>query len=299
MKNKPSNQWRVSKKQAGMGLLQFLRESCPNAPSVKAIKRAIDGKLCTVNNRTQVFSSLPLEENDTVALNNRAFDQPKKIKILKASILYEDKDLFIIGKPAGVVSDSKSLRGCFPEYKGHLELVHRLDKETSGVLILAKSQEAKEKMAALFKERSVTKLYLALVDGILAKEEGTIDNYLGKKSGFQGQTIYGSVEEKKGMRAITFWKCLKRGKSASVVRLEPHTGRTHQLRVHLSQMGHPILGDVQYGKKFICHLRPQRNLLHAYSVIFIHPVTGKKIKVVAPIPADFKHALDELKISIH
>ncbi len=281
-----------------MGLLQFLRDNCPDAPSVKAIKRAIDGKLCTVNNRTQVFSSLTLEENDTVALNSRAFDLPKKTKVLKASVLYEDKDLFIVGKPAGVVSDSKSVKSCFPDHKGNLELVHRLDKETSGVLILAKSLEAKEKMEALFKERGVSKLYLALVDGVPSKDEGTIDNYLGKKSSYQGQTIYGSVEEKKGMRAITFWKCLKKGKSASVIRCEPHTGRTHQLRVHLSQMGHPILGDVQYGKKFLCHLRPQRNLLHAYSVVFIHPSTGKKIKVVAPIPADFKQALDELKIDL-
>ncbi len=280
-----------------MRLLQFLRENCPQAPSVKAIKRAIDRKLCTVNNRTETFSSFTLAERDTVALSETAFEKQEEFKALKVSILYEDRELLIVNKPAGLVSDNKSLKSCL-DIKGSFELVHRLDKETSGALILAKSPEAKEKMVALFKERSVRKLYLALVDGVIAKDEGTIDNYLGKKHSYQGQTVYGSVDEKKGQRAITYWKCLKRGKSATVVCCEPFTGRTHQLRVHLSSMGHPILGDIQYGKKFICHIKPRRNLLHAYSVGFKHPSTGKEVKAIAPIPADFKEALEALKISL-
>ncbi|MBS0604008.1 MAG: RluA family pseudouridine synthase [Verrucomicrobia bacterium] len=290
--------WRVSKKQAGMRLLQFLRESYPEAPSVKAIKRAIDGKLCTVNNRTETFSSYTLEENDIVVLKEDTFEIKKELKVSRATVLYEDKELLIINKPAGIVSDAKSIKSSLPDAKGTLELVHRLDKETSGVLILAKTPEAKEKMVSLFKERTVRKLYLALVDGVVAKDEGTIDNFLGRKHSYQGQTVYGTVEENKGQRAITYWKCLKRGKVASVVCCEPYTGRTHQLRVHLSTMGHPILGDSQYGKKFICHLKPCRNLLHAYSITFKHPTNGKAIKAIAPIPADFKQALDELKISL-
>ena len=85
---------------------------------------------------------------------------------------------------------------------------------------------------------------------------------------------------------------------ASVICCEPYTGRTHQLRVHLSSMGHPILGDSQYGKKFHCGFKALRNLLHAYSVTFKHPITGKEMKVVAPIPIDFKSALKELKLEI-
>jgi RluA family pseudouridine synthase len=291
------NKWRVTDKQAGMRLLQFLREHCPEAPSVKAIKRAIDGKLCSVNNRIQLFSSYLLEENDTVVLNEAAFSEKKETKTFKIPLLYEDNELLILSKPSGLLSDKKAIQSYLPECKG-FSLVHRLDKETSGVLILAKTPEAKKKMIALFKERSICKLYLALVDGVVVKNEGTIDNYLGKKHSYQGQTIYGSVDEKKGQRAITHWKCLKRGKSASVLCCELHTGRTHQLRVHLSSMGHPILGDVQYGKKFLCGLKPKRNLLHAYSVAFKHPTMGKSIKIVAPIPTDFKEALDTLKISL-
>lgn len=296
MKNK--FKWRVAKDQAGMRLLQFLRDNCLEAPSVKAIKRAIDGKLCTVNNRTETFSSFVLAENDTVELSNHAFAKDEIDKAVRVSILYEDKELLIINKPSNLTSDAKSIKSCLPESRGFLELVHRLDKETSGVLILAKTPDAKEWMIALFKERAISKLYLALVDGVIEKEEGTTDNFLGKKHSYQGQTVYGAVDERKGLRAITHWKCLKRGKSASVVCCEPYTGRTHQLRIHLSAMGHPILGDTQYGKKFISHYKPRRNLLHAYSISFKHPKSGKQIKVIAPIPHDFKQALDELKISL-
>ncbi len=285
--------WRVSKKEAGMGLLQFLRENCVEAPSVKAIKRAIDSKLCSVNNHIETISSLSLEEGDTVVLKEMAFEKKKSEK-LKIPILFEDKELLIVAKPAGLVCDPQSIQSVF----GQVELVHRLDKETSGALILAKTPLAKEKMVVCFKERAIAKLYLAIVDGAVLKDEGTIDNFLGKKRALEGQTVYGAVEQKKGQRAITHWRCLNRSKSASVVCCEPYTGRTHQLRVHLSGMGHPILGDIQYGKKFTSHYKPNRNLLHAYSVAFKHPTNGKQIKVIAPIPQDFKQALEALKLSI-
>ena len=289
-------EWRVSRKDAGGRLLQFLRDNCPEAVSVKALKRAIDGKLCTVNRRIETFSSYVLEENDIVALDASAFEEKKTS--YKVPILFEDKELLIVNKPAGLVSENRALHLCFPEFKGDLELVHRLDKETSGVLILAKSLEAKEKMVGLFKTRAVRKVYLAIVDGVVEKEEGLIDNFLGKKHSYQGQTIYGVVDEKKGQRAITYWKCLKRGKTASVLACEPYTGRTHQLRVHLNGMGHPILGDTQYGKRFRCPLVPRRNLLHAYSIAFKHPSTGKEVKAIAPIPVDFKEVMIELKVSV-
>jgi 23S rRNA pseudouridine955/2504/2580 synthase len=285
--------WRVSKKEAGMGLLQFLRENCSKAPSVKAIKRAIDSKLCSVNNHIETFSSFSLEEGDVVVLKEGAFEKKEGGK-LKIPILFEDKELLIVAKPAGLICDPQSIHSEF----GRVELVHRLDKETSGALILAKTRLAKEKMVVCFKERAIVKLYLAIVDGKILKDEGTIDNFLGRKLALEGQAVYGSAPQNKGQRAITHWKCLNRGKSASVVCCEPYTGRTHQLRVHLSAMGHPILGDIQYAKKFVCHYRPSRNLLHAYSIAFKHPTTGKHIKVIAPIPQDFKQALEALKLSI-
>ncbi len=285
--------WRVGKKEAGTRLLQFLREKCPEAPSVKTLKRAIDGKLCTVNGRIETFSSRVLEENDAVVLSPAKLEKTEKI-----SVLYEDSELLIVNKPAGVISEIRSIKKYFQHIKD-LALAHRLDKETSGVLILTKTASAKEKMLLVFKERGIRKLYLAIVDGeIEKKNEGKIDNFLGKKYSYQGQAVYGATDEKHGERAITYWKCLAKSKTASIVSCEPYTGRTHQLRAHLSGMHHPILGDVQYGKKFVCPYKPQRNLLHAYRLVFKHPSTGKEVNIIAPIPADFKQALNALKVSL-
>lgn len=281
--------WRVSKKEEGMRLLQFLRENCKSAPSVKALKRAIDNKLCSVNGQIQTFSSYQLQEKDLVRLSSATFEKKEP---LETRTLYEDADLLLIYKPSGLLSDIKDLK------QSGMHLVHRLDKETSGVLILAKTEQAKKLLMELFKERTIQKLYLAIVDGIVEKEEGMIDNYLGKKNSYEGQTIYGAVSASQGVRAITHWKCLSRGKMASLLCCEPRTGRTHQLRVHLSEMGHPILGDRQYAKKFKSTFLPSRNLLHAYRLTFKHPRTGKPLKVIAPIPLDFKEALDALKLPL-
>lgn len=287
--------WRVSKKEAGMRLLQFLREKCLNAPSVKAIKRAIDSKQCIVNHQIETFSSYLLEENAVVQLKDAAFET--KQGLLRIPIVYEDEVLLIVNKTAGIVSDVRALRSGLSKCQGSLELVHRLDKETSGLLILAKTLEAKEKMMQLFKARLLRKLYLAIVDGVMGKDQGKIDNFLGKKHGYQGQTVYGAVDEKRGLRAITFWRCIGRGKTSSLVCCEPFTGRTHQLRVHMSEIGHPVLGDTQYAKTFMCPFKPLRNLLHAYRIVFAHPTTGKELKLIAPIPLDIKDALQGVEMA--
>ncbi len=284
-----SRRWRVSKEESEMGLLAFLRKHCKEAPSVKALKRAIDGKHCAVNRRTVAISSHSLLEGDVVTLDEEAFEVTP---IKEPSILYEDDSFLIVNKPPGMVCDPDDLKSYFPKRKGRLILVHRLDKETSGVLILAKNNQIKEAMIELFKKHLVRKVYLAMVDGVMEKDEGKIDNFLGKKHAIQGQTVYGSVPRDKGQRAVTHWKCVKRGKKASLVSCEPLTGRTHQLRVHMSAMHHPILGDLQYGTSFRSPLRPKRHLLHAYSVVFTHPKKAKEIEVLAPIPSDFQEALE-------
>ena len=282
--------WRVGKKEGGMRLLPFLKLKCPSAPSVKALKRAIDGKLCTVNSRTETFSSYLLQENDVVKLSENAFAEKQQLKL---PVLYEDEGLLLCAKPAGIVCERKEVRGYFPQYL-ELELVHRLDKETSGVIIFAKEKKIKDALLKLFKERKVHKVYLAIVDGVPEKLQGKIDKPIGKKGGYEGQTIYGVSE--KGASALTLWKKLRSVEKAALIQCEPLTGRTHQIRVHMAWMGHPILGDTQYGKHFRCRLRPQRNLLHAYRIRFIHPDTKKEIEVTAPIPADFRQAMEELKL---
>lgn len=280
--------WRVSKKEAGTRLLAFIKNKCEEAPSVKAIKRAIDTKCCTVNGQIELFSSCVLSEKDLVCLSADAFFEEKEKSI---PVLYEDDDLLVCNKPSGISSEAAEIRPYFSSWKGGWALVHRLDKETSGALIIAKKAPAKVKLLEGFKQRKIHKAYLALVDGVVTKEEGKIENFLGKVGSYQGQTIYAAVDPKKGQRAITHWKCMKRGKSSSLVWCEPLTGRTHQLRVHLSGIGHPILGDAQYGKHFRSPQHPKRNLLHAYQIRFAHPTTGKELKVTAPIPSDFQEIL--------
>ncbi len=160
--------------------------------------------------------------------------------------------------------------------------------------MFAKTQRMLEAMIELFRARLVKKEYLAVVDGALKKSTGVIDNYLGKKHEFEGQAIWGSISKEKGLRAITEWKLLKLGKNLSLIKCYPKTGRTHQIRVHLSEMKHPILGDHQYCKHFQCKYQPKRCLLHALKVVFIHPTKKTKIEVEAPVPPDFLLALNEM-----
>ena len=164
--------WRVSKEDAGITLLTFLKTHYPEASSVKSLKRAIDQKYCLVNGTIQTFSSTCLSEGDVVVLNPAAFEVKQPLVV---TTLYEDADLLVIHKPSVLLSTIQDLkqRGC--------HLVHRLDKETSGALLLAKTTSAKQSLMKLFKERKVRKLYLAIVDGMVEKEEGTIDNHLGLK----------------------------------------------------------------------------------------------------------------------
>jgi 23S rRNA-/tRNA-specific pseudouridylate synthase len=265
----------VSSKEAGIRLLPFVRKHCSGQSSVKGLKRAIESKGCKINGRVETFSTRILSAGDVVELAI----VPKEERA-SLTFLYEDKDLIVCDKPSGIVCEAKN----FP-YK----LVHRLDKETSGVLILAKREEVYKKMVTLFSEKKVEKQYLALVDGEVRKKEGRIETRLSKKHAYQGQTIYGS--SKKGEEAITLWKCLGVSQGVSLILCEPITGRTHQLRVHLKELGYPILGDYQYGKHFKSALLPTRHLLHALKISFPHPGTNKLVEVVAPLPKDFLEVL--------
>lgn len=273
----------VTPQEHGMGLLSFLREkNREESISVKALKRAIDGKQCLVNGKVEYFSTHRLSTGDSVQLRITS----EKRAAEKISTLFEDEHLLIVNKPAGVVVNSK--------ISSH-ELVHRLDKETSGILIFAKTVEVKEKMVALFTERLIHKFYLAIVDGHL-DEEGQMDDYLVEKSSYDGGVLYGISKKKEGKRAITFWKRLKQGVKSSLALVEPVTGRTHQIRVQFNAIGHSILGDFQYGRTFSCYYKPERHLLHSHRVCFVHPITKENLQIEAPLPQDFLDAQLQLKL---
>lgn len=283
----------VSLEEHGMSLLAFLKEKSKKAYSTKSLKQAIALKACKVGGRIESFSSRKLSQGEEVEF---AFSSLEK-EDLTTTICYEDKDFIVVDKSFGIV--------CLPEeFIKHLgskanlwKPVHRLDKDTSGLVLLAKNPKAEEAAKKLFSTRSISKLYLAVVEGKLSSKRGVIDNFLGKKGGYQGQTLYGSVPEKEGMRAITHYHLLAQSKDSSLLLCDLKTGRTHQIRVHLSELHHPILGDSQYAKKaFLCSYQPKRHLLHAWKLSFTHPFTEENIELTAPIPADFNNALKSLSL---
>ena len=234
------------------------------------IRSAIDQGFAFLNGKMHRIATTVCSSKDRVELRipeeNSAPKKPEKIVAV-----YEDPFIVIWDKPVGVLSDPKRFKG----------LVHRLDKETAGLLIQAKTLEAKAAFEALFKERKISKRYLAIVHGNYLKPV-LIDlpiARLGRVAGFERFGV-----SKLGAKASTNTKPLFFGKNATLLECAPITGRTHQIRVHLSAVGFPIVGDLLYGKK---EVRFPRMLLHSTSLEFIHPFTGEKIFVESPAPREF------------
>jgi 23S rRNA pseudouridine955/2504/2580 synthase/23S rRNA pseudouridine1911/1915/1917 synthase len=290
-------EWIIPGEEGGKKLVTFLSERLAGKYSARHLKRLIEQNSCQLNGRTERFASTPLVKGDHIILalsetkSSLANLEPKRI-------LYEDDALLIYNKPAGINSDEKGILKLFNSYYPYLQLIHRLDRDTTGALLLAKSPSVFNQMVHIFRQLKVEKQYIALVDGIVEPSKGSIDNYLGKKHVYEGQTIWGEVNKDRGVHAHTDWVKVAMGKSSTLLLCFPQTGRTHQIRVHLSEMGHPILGDFQYCKRFQCPYRPNRYLLHAQKITFSHPLTGKRIEVEAPLPQDFKEALQALQISM-
>ena len=271
----PIARHQVKREEAGQKLQVFLHQKV--GLSVRRVKALIDRNQCRVNGRLERFGCTVVREGDTIELVVGAELETKP------KVVFEDDHLLVLNKPAGMPV-SKVDQGL---------LCHRLDRDTSGLLIIAKSEEVQKKTEKLFKERLVKKRYLALVDGVPRDERGTVDNRLGSVARLDGQTIYGA--KKNGQRAVTYWQVVESFADAAYVRCHPETGRTHQIRVHLAGLGHPLLGDGQYSRRFRCKMRVPRHMLHAERVILPHPVTGEKLVLTCPPPADFRQALKELR----
>ena len=228
---------------------------------------------------------------------------PAKLGELPFPILYEDDDLFALDKPAGLVVhpsaghhtghtlvelvEAKLSPGPWPD-AARPGLVHRLDRDTSGVIVMAKTPEAHRKLSLQFARRQTKKTYVALAKGRIQADEGVIESHLGRHPGKRQRF---AVSGDQGRWSSTRFKVLQRSPGATLVELTPLTGRTHQIRVHLASYGHPILGDHVYGvadkeMPFIT-----RHLLHARALQIRHPRTGADLRFEAPLPADFQQAL--------
>ena len=205
---------------------------------------------------------------------------------MELNILYEDEDLSVIDKPAGVNCDDFEKR------------VHRLDKNTSGILLVAKNDKALEFLQKQFKEREVKKKYLALVAGNLKKEEGVIETLIGRSPGDRRkQKVYlpGEPNAQEKRKAVTEYKVLQRFENYTLIKVEPKTGRKHQIRTHLAYLGHPIAGDKLYG--FKNQPRPERlkrQFLHA-SYLKVKLPNGKTKEFKSELPNELKLCLQNLK----
>jgi 23S rRNA pseudouridine1911/1915/1917 synthase len=223
------------------------------------------------------------------------------------AVLHEDDAILVIDKPAGLTVHPGSgrrggtlanalvhrVRG-LPEAGGSDRpgIVHRLDKDTSGVMVVAKTEPVQRALSAAFAAREVKKEYVAVVHGALAEEEGTVDLPLGRSSAARTKM---AVRASGGRAARTHWKVDRRLPRHTVVRCRPVTGRTHQIRVHLLSLGHPIVGDPLYGwRASPGDALPGRMMLHARRLAFAHPATGKAVAFEAPVPADFAAGVEAL-----
>jgi 23S rRNA pseudouridine955/2504/2580 synthase len=219
-----------------------------------------------------------------------------KPRPLDLPLVYEDASLLVIDKPSGVAVHGgsgvsygviESLRAERPEAK-MLELAHRLDRDTSGLLVVAKKRSALVELHRMLREGAVEKTYVAAVKGVPAKKEFEIRDALHKYVNAKGERRV-SVKEG-GMEAVTRVELLASGNGLGFLRLQLMTGRTHQIRVHLAHAGHPVLGDDKYGdfelNRGLARQGVKRLFLHAHRIAFAHPAGGKRVRLEAPLPAD-------------
>ena len=246
-----------------------------------------------------------VRSGDIVELTEPALEkteaQPEQVAL---EILFEDEDLLVLSKPAGIVmhpgaghqqntlvnallGHCKNLSGIGGQERPGI--VHRLDKETSGCLVVAKNDATHRDLSKQFAARTMEKIYLALAAGIPRKSTGVIDKAIARHPVHRQRM---SIARRQGRTAKTEYRVLRAGGGMSLLECTLHSGRTHQIRVHLHHLGHPVLGDKLYGGKHAGTF--SRQMLHAWKLAFRHPRTGEVMKFEAPVPADFAEAMRQI-----
>ena len=231
------------------------------------------------------------------------------------TVVYEDDDLIVIDKPAGLVVHPAAgnpdgtlvnalLHHCGESLAGiggvaRPGIVHRIDKDTSGLLVVAKNDAAHEGLARQFADHSIERAYLAVVNGHPVPPAGTIDARIGRSDANRKKMAVLPAETQRGKHAVTHYKTLKLMNNCALVECRLETGRTHQVRVHLASIGHALLGDPTYGRPH-AKLRPvlsalgfRRQALHAAVLGFVHPISGESIRFESELPLDMRELIDE------
>lgn len=268
------------------------------------IQKLIEGSHILVNDKVKK-SNYKLNSNDIITVELPEVQElVVEAENIPLDIMYEDEDVVVINKPQGIV-----VHPAPGNYKGtlvnallyHCEdlsgingvarpgIVHRIDKDTSGILVIAKNDKAHNKLSEQLKNHSMTREYIALVEGRIKQETGVVDKPIGRNP--KDRLKMGIVSG--GKRAITHYEVLERYEKNTLIKCILETGRTHQIRLHMSHIGYPIVGDPVYGiKKQKFNLKGQ--MLHAKKLGFIHPSTGEYMEFESPLPEHFTHILDLL-----
>ncbi len=296
---------RAEDAQAGERLDKFLSVSCGEDSSRSFLQKLVKEGQVLVNGQAKKVN-YRMEAGDLVHI---VFPKPQELEILPENIpldvLYEDDDLLVVDKPKGMVvhpsaghASGTLVNAVMYHCKDGLSgingalrpgIVHRIDMDTTGALIVCKNDGAHRKIALQIKEHSVTRRYLGIVKGVVAKESGTIEGSIGRHPTERKKM---SVNARNGKRAVTHYRVVRRFHSHTYMEFELETGRTHQIRVHMASIGHPLLGDNVYGNGK-SRFKLQGQALHAAVIGFIHPTTGQYLEVSAPLPRYFMELLEK------
>lgn len=304
-----SIEFRVEEALAGERIDKFLSDSLPDVSRSYIQKLIKDGQV-TVNQKA-VKSNYKLNAGDMLSMEEPELQEPDiEAEDIPLDILYEDSDLLVINKPKGMVVHPSAghysgtlvnalMYYCKDDLSGingvlRPGIVHRIDMDTTGSLLVCKNDFTHNHIAEQLKIHSITRVYHAIVHGVIKEEEGTINAPIGRHPIDRKKM---SINHKNGKEAVTHYKVLKRFKNFTYIECRLETGRTHQIRVHMSSISHPLLGDAVYGPAKSPY-KLQGQTLHAKTIGIIHPRTEEYIEVNAPLPEYFSDLLKKLENSI-
>lgn len=295
----------VTEEASGDRVDKFLSEQCEEYSRSflqKLMKSGgvfADGRLVKASYRVSEGDRLTFEVPEAVEPEILAENIP-------LDILYEDRDVILVNKPKGMVVHPAAghytgtlvnalMYHCREDLSGingvlRPGIVHRIDMDTTGVLIACKNDQAHNSIAAQLKEHSITRRYQAIVHGVVKEDEGVVDAPIGRHPQDRKKMC---INHQNGKSAVTHYRVLKRFSGFTHIECRLETGRTHQIRVHMASLGHPLLGDQVYGPAR-CPYKLQGQTLHAGILGFIHPTTGAYMEFTAPLPEYFKHLLEVL-----
>ncbi|MCM1345667.1 MAG: RluA family pseudouridine synthase [Bacteroides sp.] len=278
--------------------MSFLMKTVPGANRTK-IKEFLSQKMVYVDHRIVTQYNAPLAKGQLVQICKRGNKHAFNNKFVK--IVYEDAFILVVEKERGILTNAQpgmkqiTVKSILDEYVKRqnrtmsVHTVHRLDRETSGLLLFAKRRDVQQMFVENWKGLVTDRRYIAVVQGDMEKDSGTVASWLRDNKMF---VVYSSVRDNGGQYAVTHYQTLKRANGVSLVELKLETGRKNQIRVHMQDLHHPIVGDLKYG----CDVDPVgRICLHAFRIEFVHPITKEILKFETPYPDTFCRLLASSK----